>query len=577
MSKPKRKREEKRPAPVEPKSRVWVPIAVGFAALVALLIAYAPALNGPFVFDDPYLPFNSPEMAQAPLMRWITTVRPFLMFTFWLNLRSSGVQPYSYHLVNVLLHFVTGVFAFLIVRKLLERVGESGFSRDGLAAFAGLLFLFHPLQTESVAYIASRSEVLSVMFFYAALAVFLHRPKPVIGWGTTLGVLALFGAAALTKEHTAVLPALLLLTDYYFNPGFSFQGIKRNWRLYGLILAGGAVAMAWIWRILNAADTAGFSFKQFTWYQYFFTQCRAIWLYVRLAVLPFGQNIDHDFRISRTIFEHGAIVGLAALVALAAVAFLYRRRYPLASYGVFVFLLLLAPTSSVVPILDPTAEHRLYLPFLGLLLVAVELLRRWKAPRGRIVAALAGVLVICAALTYDRSKVWASDIVLWRDAVAKSPEKSRPHFQLGYAYFLLGGCPAALAEYETAARYEKPEYRLLVDWAMVLDCVGRNADAVTKLREAAQLKNTAHAWSLIGWELGKLRLDDQALAALADAERLDPAFEMTYVYRGDIYAKRNELPSALIEYRRALALNPSNGYAQQGIAAVSQKLNANRP
>lgn len=555
--------------------RPWHFLAAGFGVLVVLYLAYDPALRGPFVFDDPYLPFAAGEMAHAGLLRWINGVRPFLMFSFWVNFRLSGMQPYSYHLVNVLLHLATGVFAWLIVRKLLDRVGVSGFTRQAIAAFCGLLFLLHPLQTESVAYVASRSEALSVMFFYSAFAVFLWRREPV-GWLRAAAVLLLFAAAALTKEHTAVLPALLLLTDYYFNPGFSFQGIRRNWRLYGLIAAGGAGALWWVWRIIRHADTAGFSVREFTWIQYFFTQCRAIWLYLRLFFVPYGQNIDHDFPISRTVLDQGAIVALFGLAALVAAAIWYRRRYPLASYGFLAFLLLIAPTSSVVPILDPIAERRMYLPFLGLLLVLAEFLRRWNVSRAKLVFALGAVLVIAASLAYSRNQVWGSDLALWQDSAAKSPRKSRPHFQLGFVRFSQGHCQAALAEYEKAARYGTPDYRLLIDWAAAYDCVGKPAEALHELEQAAALSHTAHVYSLIGLENYRLGRRAAALEALSWAEAIDPAFETTYVYRAAVYMDQNDLAGAGNEYRRALGINPANEQAQQGLALVEQKLNANR-
>jgi tetratricopeptide (TPR) repeat protein len=586
MSKAKRKRERgQAAAAARPAWNRWYLPGAAFGVLVVLFLIYGPALRGPFVFDDPYLPFNDEQASHMSLYQWMRGQRPFLMASFWLNLRLSGLEPYSYHLVNILLHFLTGGFVFFIVRKLVERAGETGPIRDTLAAFSALLFLFHPLQTESVAYIASRSETLSVMFFYAAFAVFLSgaalRPAqdgspPGMSWLRSGAVLALFGCAASTKEHTAVLPALLLLTDYYFNPGFSFAGIRRNWRLYGLLTAAAGIAVYFVARVLRAANTAGFSIKEFDWLQYFFTQCRAVWLYLRLFFFPYGQNVDHDFAISRSVFDHGAIIAFVALVALVAAALWYRRRYPLASYGILTFLLLLSPTSSFIPILDPTAEHRLYLPALGLLLVVAEFLRRWKTTRPKMMATMAGVLVVIAVLTYNRSQVWSSDVALWQDAISKSPYKSRPHFQLGFAWFAQGQCQAALPEFDKAGRYAKPDYRLLVDWGLVNDCVGNRPEAIHKLKQAAALSPTAHVYSLIGMVYGRQGLRAEALDALNTAARIDPRFEMTYVYRAALYSEQNNLDAAAAEYRRALTINPGNDLARQGLTAIEQKLNANR-
>src|SRR5260370_59634 len=101
-----------------------------------------------------------------------------------------------------------------------------------------------------------------------------------------------------------------------------------------------------------------------------------------MFALPYGEKFGHQVPIFPKVLGYGAVLGLIGLVALVTVAWIYRKRLPMASYGVFVFLSLIAPTSSVVPILDPFAERRLYLPFIGLLLVTVGLLRHWKASRG---------------------------------------------------------------------------------------------------------------------------------------------------------------------------------------------------
>ena len=242
------------------------------------------------------------------------------------------------------------------------------------------MFLLHPVQTEAVAYLAGRSECLSVMLAFAAFAMFLYRGKTETSWGVAFAVLVLFGAALLAKEHTIALPALLLLTDYWWNPGFSFRGIRAQ--LEAVRPHGGGrrpAGLAMFWSPSFNSRTAGFGLKDFTWYQYFFTQCRALFVYAGEFLLPVQLTADWDFPISRNILDHGAIAGLVALVALAAAAWHFRRRFPLASYGFFAYLLLMAPTSSILPIQDPMAERRLYFSMLGLLLILLEPLSRVKA------------------------------------------------------------------------------------------------------------------------------------------------------------------------------------------------------
>jgi len=546
------------------KGRRWAWLLAGLGALWLTLEAYGPALKGPFLFDDWYLPFTRPGLAEAPLRYWLGQIRPLLMLSYWINFRLWGLNPYPYHLFNILFHFAAAVFVFLAAEKLLAMSGEEGARRRLFAGFVAGLFLWHPLQTESVAYVASRSEALSGMFFYAALALFLRRRSAAISWPAAAGVLLVYGAAVLSKEHTAVLAGLLLLTDYFWNPGFSLRGVRQNWRLYAPLALGAAAALRFVWNILRSSDSAGFGIREFTWQQYFLTQCRALWLYLRMFVAPYGQNLDHDFAISRRP-EAGALLGLAGLALAVAAAIYWRKRYPLAAYGWLAALLTLAPTSSVVPLLDPVAERRMYLALPWLALALVEPLRRWRTTPPRLAAALGLVLLAAGGLSWRRNQVWSDPIELWRDAAAKSPRKQRPHFQLAYAYYQEGRCREALPHYARAAELGPADYRLLADWALACDCAGRPEEALEKLRAAAALENTAHAHALMGMIHGKHGRPQAALEELAIAERLDPRFEMTYVYRGNVYLAAGDRAAAAGQYRRALQINPRNEAARQGL------------
>lgn len=572
MKKSKRQRIEKSAAaapPLKPK-RVWWPWAAALAGLLLVLQAYGPALSGAFVLDDRYLPFMDPDAAQMPLRNWITGLRPLLYFSYWLNLQASGAGPdgfplsSGFHLTNVLLHFLGSVVIALIAARLLERSGTTGTARAILSAIAGGIFLLHPLQTESVAYVASRSEVLSVLFYFSAFAVFLYKRTESMTILRAVAIVVLFAAAVSTKEHTLTLGALLLMADYYWGLG----GIRKNGLLYGILTVAGAWGGFAVWRVLKAAPTAGFHVPGFTPATYFFTQCRVIWTYVRLFFLPFGQNVDPDVAVSRNLLEHGAIFGLVALAALVAAAWMYRKRWPLAAFGVFVFVLLLTPTSSFIPISDVAAERRMYLPMLGLILVCLEFLRHWKVSQ----AAWAGaaILIACTILTYQRSAVWANPLSLWQDAAAKSPRKYRPNFQLAFALYDSGNCPGAASAFGKASRLAQPQYDLLVDWGLSLDCAGQWQDAVVKLRQAFQLAPSAHIQSQIGMVYAKHSQWQDALSALAQAETLDPKFEMTYVYRGKIFQATGNNAAAAAQYQRALALNPANADARDGLAQVSR-------
>jgi protein O-mannosyl-transferase len=572
-SKAKRtKRAEPVAAVAEPRTDpwVWVYAASVVVALIAAFEVYWPAIHGPFLLDDMALYYMLPNAPDVPLITWLHQLRPLLMFTFWLNFQQSGAQStFGYHVVNVLLHFFNTIFTFLIVRRIVAWAGVEEVRGRILALFAAGVFLLHPVQTESVSYIASRSETLSVFFVLAALAVFLYRSGPTVSIPRILALLALFAAAALSKEHTAVLPALFVLTDYYWNFEFSPAVIWRNWKLYVPIAAAGAVVLANILQILRGNQTAGFQMQGLTWYQYFFTECRVIWAYIRLYIFPVGQNLDPEVDISQSVTAHGAIIGLAALIAVSVLAWIYRRRFPIASYGWFVFLLLLAPTSSFAPIRDPMAERRLYLPFLGLLLITVEFIRRWKPSRNALVAALAVVLLAEATATYERNLLWGSEIAIWKDTAEKSPRKLRPRYQLAMADFHAGACADSVDEFQKASTLEPPTYDLLLDWGLAFDCAGNSQQAIAKFEEAAKEHPSAHTYSELGRAYAKAGKYPDALEALTAAQKLDPGYAMTYYYVGGVHQAQGDATQARADFERVLALDPNNEPARTALTRMA--------
>jgi protein O-mannosyl-transferase len=549
---------------------LWIYGASLLIAVIAAFEVYWPALRGPFLLDDMHLTYTLPTAARIPLIGWLRQMRPLLMFSFWLNFQQSGAEStFGYHLVNLVLHFFNTILVFLAVRKILSWASLETMHTRILSFFAAGLFLLHQAQTESVSYIASRSETLSVFFVLAAFVVFLYRQTVALSVPRILCILVLFGAAGLTKEHTAVLPALFILTDYYWNFEFSLSPVGRNWKLYVPIAIGVGLASVPILAILRHNPTAGFEMRGLTWSQYFFTECRVIWDYVRLFFIPVGQNLDPDIQISRSIADHGAIFALTGLLIVTVLAWIYRRSFPLASYGWFVWLILLAPTSSLVPIRDPMAERRMYLPFIGLLFVTLEFLRRWKAPRNTLIGALALVLVVEGALTYQRNLLWSNAVDIWKDTVSKSPIKYRPSFQLAYAEYQAGSCNDAADQYQKTATLQRPRQDLLLDWALAYDCAGKTQAAVAKLQQAAATRRpNAHIYSQIGMEFGKMGKYPEALAALQKAQELNPNFAMTYFYLGNIHSIQGNSAQALADYQHVLALDPDNQPARDALARM---------
>lgn len=565
IDRPIRKTPATRPAAaVTLATPAWIVAAFLFAASTILgFIVYWPALNGDFVFDDRTLPMLYPNAPTYPFRAWLGT-RPLLMISYYLNYHTSGLDRFAYHAWNVVLHAGCTVFLFFAVKRILELAKLPERQRSLAAVFAAGLFLLHPVQTEAVSYIASRSENLSVLFFLAAFVVFLYRRAAAINVPTVLAILILYGCAITCKEHTAVLPAVLLLTDYFFNPGFSFSGIRRNWKLYVSIAAGAAGGVLFVARHLTRGSNAGFSLPDFTWYQYLFTQFRAFFVYLRLFVFPVNQSVDYDFPVSHSLLEHGALFYGLALLGLIGIAIHYRKRFPVACYGFLLTLILFAPTSSFVPIRDPLTERRMYLPFIGLVLISCDFLTRIPWPRRTAIAVLSAICVLFAALTLHRNGVWIDMQSLWQDAYAKNPRNPRALMGLGDGYALNGHCAEAIPYFQKAIQIKR-DYRGVYNLASAYDCADRLPDALAGYRDAIRIRPTAEAWTHVALIQMKDYHFDLAYQALDTAQRRDPSYLLAYSYRGILDLAESRFDDAERQFQFVLARDPSDQTALQGL------------
>jgi tetratricopeptide (TPR) repeat protein len=565
------------PAPPPPRkiSRGWI-WAAGFGvALVASLIAYWPALHGEFLFDDAHMQFAEAHADTLTLRDWLGSVRPLVGFSYWMNYHLNGVNTFGYHLVNIFLHTFAALMVFSIVRKILEVASKGSLTTDArrrtlVAGFCGAIFLLHPVQTEAVAYVSQRSEELSVTLAFGAWACFLYRPNRDIRIPTVLAVLLLFGASVAGKEHVAVLPLVILLTDYYWNPGFTFEGVRRNWRLYGTFLIASLAVAAFFYSYLANEPTIGFHMKEFTWYQYLFTQCRVLFLYLRLFVLPIGQSADYAIQLSHTPFEHGAIFGMIALACLAVAAVVWRKRYPLASYGFFVALIFFLPTSSIMPVRDLAVERRIYLPMIGLLLITAEILLRIRWNDRRLAALLAALVLLAGILTWNRSFVWSSSLALWSDTAEKSPEKPRAHHGLATADFSAHRYADAVWQYSLVkcADYNCDGI-FYSNWALALDFAGRLDEAKKMGRKAIELSPGAATYAPEAKFLAEDGEIAQALQLLDTAEKYNPAYQPTYIYLGDILGQTGHREQACAAFQKAWSLDPKDPSVYKGLAVYA--------
>ncbi len=544
------------------------------AALTAASVVFSPAINGTFIFDDFHLPFTDPNAAAMPARFWLGDVRPLLMATYWVNHLVSGSHPFSYHVVNIVLHATAATLVYFLLNRLLA-ISAAGTSVQWIAIFGAALFLLHPLQTESVDYIAGRSEILCALFVLGGWLLFLNRFSEKTTPARAAAIILCAAAAVLSKESGVCLAGLIVATDLYFRNEPLAAHFRKRIFLYVPGLIGLASATIVILRALAKSTTAGFS-SGATPFEYALTQCRAIAIYLRLFLVPAGQNVDWQLPFYRSFRDSQAwlcVPGMALLIV--AIVWFYNRAR-LVSFGLLVFLLALAPTSSFIPVQDALAERRMYLPIIGLSIALAGALGAavgtalGRAPfTARLTAVLASaVLLVFAALSYNRSRVWSSDILLWQDSIAKNPGNTRAHSNLGGALMLRHDCAGAAREYKTIVDMQGLDEINGRNLGSAYECSQQPDLALSTYRGVAALHPSAEVYVRIGFLEGIRNNAAASLAAFEKALQLDPNNAAAYAFRGVGRYALHDVPDAREDFRHALALDPGNAVAAQWMARL---------
>ncbi|MFQ5667286.1 MAG: tetratricopeptide repeat protein [Candidatus Binatia bacterium] len=438
---------------------------------VITVALYYQTLTAPFIFDDRTSVTRNWAIQLFSYWRVMrTSTRPLTSLSYALTFQLSRLSPWGYHLGNIILHAINGLLVYAVIRLILRLPRfERQYGDSHWAVWTvSLLFLVHPLQTEVVAYISSRSDALAALFVLAATVCLALAVR----WGSArrwsagaragAAVCVLLGV--MSKESAAVAPLLLFLLDWAAAGGRAGRVLRRHWVFYGILGAGWVVPVWVVLRHPEYAQTAGFGFAGVTPRQYLYTQVGVIVHYLRLTLIPYGQVVDYEWPLAARLFEpHVLIPGGLLLAALAAALRSWHRR-PLHSLCVLWFFINLAPTSSFMPIADVIAERRMYLPILGVLglmaLWVTAVWRRWVAGRQqsvrRLTGAVVGVVVVaavgCGVLTWQRNLLWRDPLLLWQEDARRSPGNPRVHANLGTLYARRGQPQRARAELERAAR-----------------------------------------------------------------------------------------------------------------------------
>jgi hypothetical protein len=406
MAKPKKNqklnRKEKVPEKTAWKRRVPLRtlIAIGLIAGVALL-AYSNTFHVPFHFDDRPNIINNPNV-QFKVLTWDRveqlakntykeTIRVFSYLTLALNYYFGGFNVFGYHLVNLVIHIASGIFLYWYLMltfnlpSLREKYGAISYK---VALFSSLIFISHPIQTQSVTYIVQRMASMAAMFYLLSLVLYV-KGRLSNGWPRILcfgGMVLSYLLGVFSKENAAILPVFIALYEFYFFQRLDLSPKSRKvlFGLVGALLILGAFGLIiWGRRYFNLI-IEGYEYRTFSMSERVLTQFRIILYYVTLLVYPhpFRLNLDYDFPISKTILDPPTtLVSILLVASLIGYSIWTAKKRPVLSFFILWYFGNLFIESSIFP-LEMVYEHRLYLPAVGpfvlFSLMVIRGVERWR-------------------------------------------------------------------------------------------------------------------------------------------------------------------------------------------------------
>lgn len=555
------------PEPALTRSRFYFPGAIA-CLLIVYIAAYAPALTGGFIWDDDaYVSKNATLQSWAGLVKiWTdptarTQFYPLVFTSFWIETHLWGLHTLGFHCVNLLLHALNAALLW----KLLKRLQLPG------AAFAVALFLLHPVEVESVAWITERKNVLSGFFYLLALhawlrfdplpppdSVQLGAPQPLPSakkW--YVAALILFIAALLSKTVTCSLPAVILLLIWWRRGRIGVRDVARTAPFFAVGLCMGLLT-AWLEKKYVGAVGTEFNLSA---PERILVAGRALWFYATKLVWPTPLSFIYErWHVDASVLWQW-LFPLAAVAVIATLFALRNRigRGPLVAVLCFAGTLLPAlGFFNVYPHrFSFVADHFQYLAsvFLMVLLVAVVAPRLTKA---RWIQA-AVVLLSCGSLTWRQAHAYQNLETLWLDTLDKNPECWMAHCNYGNVLMARGDDDNAAHHYREALKIYPQYIEATGNLAGALDRMGDVAEAERLYNKAIAMNpgEPKYFYQLGGLLLKQGRGTD-AIKAYEAALRVNEAFDVAHADLAGALMSSGRTAEALEHYRRALELNPAN-------------------
>ncbi len=581
--------------------------------------AYINSFQAPFVYDDLGNIVTNRDL-QAFKFGEVSSymgTRSLPHASLALNYRVGQLNVFGYHLVNWLIHVLAALVLFwlslALARICYQQVrtyrlaGLVWDTRIVFALFVSLVFVSHPLATEAVTYVVQRIVSLTALLYLLAIATYVQwrlSGSKSRRWLWAVLSLATTLLAMHSKEIAFTIPlAIAWLELCFFLPqeaataGYRKRRVLTRllfwlalltylpWRLWGYLIlpSGGSAMPADVTGSVDAAAAVSSGLTPLSRVVYLMTQFSVLLTYLRLLIFPVGQSIDHNYVIHYSLFDVPVLAGLLAVMGLLALTLWLWPRRRIMSFGIGFFFLNMVMESSILPLLEIVAEYRLYLPLVGFALVAGDMLvllhtkiTQWK----KLQAIAVVIILLLAVVTFQRNNIWRDPILLWQDAIAKAPDKARPHNNLGTLLLEQGKYMDAASHFQRAVEIDPRYAHAHNNLGTAFGMMGRLEEAAAEYQRVLELNPNIMTASI---NLGIIYLKQEqlgkaegqltkAVAQLESVVQRDPRSARARAILGTVYAQQGKLEAAREQFEKVLEIDSNDSGARNNLDLVRAML-----
>jgi len=546
----------------------------GFVLLLIVVLAYVPVWWAGYVWDDDFHLTANPCIVGPLGLKEIWTTKaasicPLVLTTYWLVHALWGLNPLPYHVLNVLLHGMSAIVLWRVLRSL----QVSG------AWLGAAIWALHPVQAESVAWVTEMKNTQSCLFYLLSILFFVRCLKAnattrLGKW--TYGLTLLFAALAMaSKSSTVILPVVLCLCAWWVEGQWHWRTFTKVMPVFFMAMAAGLLPFLTL-DIPSAVNTDPQWMR--TWPERLVTAGDAVWFYLAKLLWPHPLMLIYP----RWKIDAGNGFSYLPLVAVGIVLLvLWLNRKSWARSWFFVFAYFLTALAPVLGLVDNTflefsfvADHFQYLADMAPLALVGFAVVRWAnffiPGKDRLHAVLAGgLLLVLGMMTWHRASLFQDEEKLWTDTLLENPKCWVGYYDLGLAQLQKGQVDRAMAQFQKALEINPHYAQAHNNLGGIFFERGQLDQAMAHFQKALEIEpNLAKAHFNIGVALNQQGKPEDALLHYQKAVEIDPDYADAHLDLGLILAQKGQVDEAIAHFQKALEIRPNDVNAHNDLGGA---------